>query len=412
MTPDGDAWAARAAQKTLASQLGFVRANEESHKSASGVDQTRSHVMNRAIFIAMTLSAPMPFFTITLEGDKIPAWWPLYPIAYALLVIVYIVLQRQHPIGPNLERAIVLFASHGWLTWAIHQVSRLEPVDPDWGSVQWVWLGVAAFAAFLHIVFSRRTALIVSLLQWAAMVATIAVVIDVGEFVSRQHDVLQWLRVATYQGLLLVAIHTMATLKDLAHAAVDEATLMRDMAHRDSLTLLPNRRAITTQLENYADHLSEENLSVIAFDLDHFKNINDQHGHGVGDNVLRAVATATTECLPLGCTVGRWGGEEFLVVAPGVDLDRAETIAVELRQAIATSMTEEGFALTASFGVTQREPGQTVAALLEVADDAMYRAKTTGRDRIVVHSPTILTVADTAQRSPSVTSTDDERQHN
>ncbi len=163
----------------------------------------------------------------------------------------------------------------------------------------------------------------------------------------------------------------------------------------DVLTGAVNRRALLDALQAV-----RAGCSVILFDLDHFKQINDTFGHEVGDAVLRDVAALSREVLRSnkGDTIGRWGGEEFLVVLPGVMLGQALEVAERLRYSLAAHTFGSVGQVTASFGVAcSTEPGATLE-LIRHADEAMYRAKHTGRNRVVGHGS--LEDAPPDQRAP------------
>jgi diguanylate cyclase (GGDEF)-like protein len=161
------------------------------------------------------------------------------------------------------------------------------------------------------------------------------------------------------------------------------------MASTDPLTRLTNRQA---SLRTLADEVARANrhgraLAVVLIDIDHFKRVNDTHGHAVGDAVLRHVAAVLARVVRATDTLGRYGGEEFIVVMPETDIDGGLTAAENLRREIArTPFAESGLtiAVTLSAGVTGRlaTPSLDVDALLREADSALYSAKALGRDQV------------------------------
>ena len=162
----------------------------------------------------------------------------------------------------------------------------------------------------------------------------------------------------------------------------DERALMQVLSERDALTHLYNRRAAEEFLSIcVADADSSD--GVILFDLDHFKRINDTYGHPAGDGVLVAVARRCSQVLRQNDCLARWGGEEFLVVLRHVGADAIERIAEDLRLAIASEEVELTGSVTASFGVSLVKPTDTIANLLQRVDQAMYAAKTSGRNRVM-----------------------------
>ncbi len=160
---------------------------------------------------------------------------------------------------------------------------------------------------------------------------------------------------------------------------------MHQMAHTDALTSLTNRRAMQIKLDSELDRARRYNrpLAVLLADLDHFKRVNDTYGHSVGDQVLREAAARLLQHLRESDSLARWGGEEFLILAPETDLQQAHHLAQRLLEAIRETPMS-GVHVTLSLGVACYRHGDTVAALLSRADEAMYRAKAAGRNQVVL----------------------------
>jgi len=162
---------------------------------------------------------------------------------------------------------------------------------------------------------------------------------------------------------------------------------MQDLAMTDELTHLPNRRHVLARLQ--ALLAQGQGCALLIVDLDFFKMINDEHGHLIGDDILRAIATVLRDSGREPVELGRLGGEEFLVVLPGVDLETGLAAAERLRvkvQSLDVSRWVPGRGITISLGVTLAEPGDTVSSLLRRADEALYEAKRSGRNRSVVRT--------------------------
>jgi len=156
-------------------------------------------------------------------------------------------------------------------------------------------------------------------------------------------------------------------------------------AKTDELTGALNRRGLLQQLE--AVHTSavqgQAGYALMMVDVDHFKAINDQHGHAQGDQVLRAVSASLRASLRSDDHVGRWGGEEFCVLLPRTHLRDAEQLAQRVATRIATP--NSGIRVTVSIGVSEYRPADPdLQAVIRRADDALYEAKETGRNRVVV----------------------------
>lgn len=167
--------------------------------------------------------------------------------------------------------------------------------------------------------------------------------------------------------------------------------LNRRLAAQDELTGIANRRSIIAALErDVARSLrTREPLALMMVDVDHFKQVNDRHGHLAGDAVLRHVAEVLQQRVRAQDIVGRYGGEEFLVVLPDTGLDGARNLALQLCKAVQTTpcvWRGETMAVTVSIGVFggRLEPQDHWDLLLHAADSALYRAKEAGRNRVEV----------------------------
>jgi diguanylate cyclase (GGDEF)-like protein len=162
---------------------------------------------------------------------------------------------------------------------------------------------------------------------------------------------------------------------------------LNELARTDALTGLHNRRELEQRI---AEEMSRSRrharpLSVVIGDLDHFKRVNDEYGHAVGDDVLRAVGERMRGSLRAEDLAVRWGGEEFLLLLPDTDLENAVRVADKIRLTIADRPVicgDRSVGVTISFGVAQLGKDEAVADLVRRADDAMYRAKSEGRDRV------------------------------
>ena len=157
------------------------------------------------------------------------------------------------------------------------------------------------------------------------------------------------------------------------------------LATRDPLTGCFNRRAFfeTFEIEFSSVKRYGHDLSCVMFDIDHFKNVNDTHGHAAGDMVLKGIADVLRSLLRKTDTIGRYGGEEFCIILPNIDIDGATQAAERFRRGI-ESYDFSGIPITSSFGVSIVDPGiSDVAELIDRADKALYAAKEGGRNRVV-----------------------------
>ncbi len=167
---------------------------------------------------------------------------------------------------------------------------------------------------------------------------------------------------------------------------VEKNEELKILSVTDKLTGLFNRRKLDEELEEEVA-LSRRytlNFAIIIVDIDHFKQVNDSHGHGAGDMVLAGIADILRSCTRNSDALGRLGGEEFVVLCRHSKLDGGLTAAENLRAAIAAHPFPGAGPITASFGVAAYRDSDTVASLLRRADAALYCAKDNGRNRVEV----------------------------
>jgi two-component system, cell cycle response regulator len=179
------------------------------------------------------------------------------------------------------------------------------------------------------------------------------------------------------QGKLREMTQTLSARSDsLEHAALT-----------DSLTGMQNRRYFDDALKEYLEEFRRigKPVGLMVLDLDHFKSVNDTHGHDVGDEVLRRVAQCLKDFTRYHDVAARVGGEEFAVVAPNMDLEILQKFAERIRKAISELVIESGnvrLKVTSSFGLALWDGRETSDAFYKRADKMLYKAKTTGRNRV------------------------------
>ncbi len=161
--------------------------------------------------------------------------------------------------------------------------------------------------------------------------------------------------------------------------------ILKELAITDKLTQINNRAAVETEITNQV-HLNQrykEEFSVLLLDIDNFKSVNDTWGHQVGDQLLIDFAEVLTQQARTSDKVGRWGGEEFMIVCPKTQLSGAAQLAEKLRISIAGHQFDTANHKTASIGYAQYKQGETAFELIKRVDQALYQAKTRGRNRAV-----------------------------
>lgn len=237
----------------------------------------------------------------------------------------------------------------------------------------------------------------VSSLRFGATICTITLVIliivltPVGEGLTAIHDYSFPFKLVLINSLAFVMVFSFI----LDRSRRQHATRLREMAEvfehaatHDALTGLFNRREGTDRLATeYARFRRTGNpFSVVLVDIDHFKNINDTLGHDTGDIVIRGVAERLVSGSRKVDSVIRWGGEEFLLILPGAGEQQALGMAERIRDVLTRSPIEahgRPLEITCSFGVAEVREKDAIQELLRRADDRLYHAKTTGRNRIV-----------------------------
>lgn len=162
---------------------------------------------------------------------------------------------------------------------------------------------------------------------------------------------------------------------------------LRRLVDRDELTGVHSRRAFLHRLHQLSEGgVERPALPILLIDLDHFKRVNDTWGHSAGDDALRHFVAVSQRCMRVQDTMGRLGGEEFAVLLPRASVEQAQGVAERLRKLLVDHplrLTDENVALTASIGVTLLRPGESPEVALGRADQAMYQAKSEGRNRVV-----------------------------
>ncbi len=174
------------------------------------------------------------------------------------------------------------------------------------------------------------------------------------------------------------------------HLAISyfKSNLVKD-SETDYLTQLPNRSYIHWQFKKLCQQY--QGMCLVIADIDNFKIINDTYGHLVGDDVLKVVATHLTESLRQIDLVGRWGGEEFIMLLPDTTAEQGQEIIDRIRMNIAripftSASTSKPFNVTLSFGISEcKQANSTLESILDKADKALYMAKANGRNQTVIH---------------------------
>ena len=182
----------------------------------------------------------------------------------------------------------------------------------------------------------------------------------------------------------IAVLYLVSRIKELYISEHGIADHMSKLAMIDSLTQVDNRRLLTQLLKEEVVRAERHHLplSILLFDLDRFKNINDSFGHNIGDEVLQEVAGQLRQAIRTSDPFGRWGGDEFLVLATNTDGQQAVELAERLREVLENCQFSMGGKVTASFGITTYQSGDSPETLIRRADMGLYKAKSGGRNRV------------------------------
>ncbi|MFC4427702.1 GGDEF domain-containing protein [Deinococcus navajonensis] len=257
-------------------------------------------------------------------------------------------------------------------------LTSAQPVLDTASPAYWMLVAVSILG---FLMFGRRGAIRLTAglyllgigLPWAALTWR-------GVTVERPAELL---RVQLTCGAILALLCALAWYRERFEHERSERLLQERLANADPLTGLPNRRALYPAIEALlAEVRGGTPGSLLLIDIDHFKRINDTYGHNVGDQTLQAVASLLSGALRTHDQVGRWGGEEFLVVLPGADGPAALEVGRRLNETVARQVHGSAGQITVSIGLTRCTPEDSLQSGVARADEALYRAKALGRNRV------------------------------
>ena len=338
-------------------------------------DRERVLDMEHRIAPARKRTFTILFFAILSVGAWI-GWWPLL---FLLPSSIFFLLADRFM--PRLERPeLLMFAA-----WVVSEATVGGAVALEGSahvaSISWLAIPVITLASR----FSMR-GVVAGVSIACALVLTVGFGIDHAAALHSPDVV-----VAPLALILCVAVLSTPLMhSDLQH---------RNDSVIDQLTGMLNRKALEVRVHELElqSEITGEPVGVIVADLDHFKQINDTHGHATGDAVLREVAYLLRKHLRAFDLAYRLGGEEFLILLPGSDIDQTATLAARLREGICNGMSAAGPGVTISIGVGASVPDSRFdyAQVFAKADAALYRAKRAGRNRVELaqDAPAVAAVA-------------------
>ncbi|WP_353225638.1 GGDEF domain-containing protein [Salinisphaera hydrothermalis] len=228
--------------------------------------------------------------------------------------------------------------------------------------------------------------------QWLGFAVTVVFfALAVGSSVIKLGDShVAWEAASLNLAVCFISVAGLAHVYEVVRANTERQ--LRASALRDSLTGTFNRTGLNVRFDYYEEAAADvpAALGLILLDLDHFKRVNDTHGHHAGDRVLRRVARCIDTHIESGDTAGRLGGEEFVVLLPDRDLEQTRRVAERIRYAIASSHGRDKsrpIEITATLGVAVRHGGESLDTLLARADARLYCGKLNNRDQVVSAVP-------------------------
>ena len=336
-------------------------------------------------FLAMGAAGALFSFALNLvrsAPDPTAARIQLFAVI-ALGAAMLVVAWRRTPLA-TLERLTFGFGAIGIvaaIAWSLYGGGAATFGRP---AVQATLHWVPVVFAFGFVAFTGRTATRLC----AALLAAMAVLVVPYDLLAQRDgvssDTFTLAQALVAYAVLIAGLRFFADLHVRASTLERTAERMRALAHTDALTGLGNRRQGDLWLEREVQRAARyaRPFSVLMIDIDRFKRLNDQHGHAAGDRVLADLANELVGMVRASDAVVRWGGEEFLVLAPETGLDDAVQLAELMRRQIAKMPLGEAHRATISIGVATHRTGDDAESLVARADAALYMAKRSGRNAV------------------------------
>ncbi|WP_251397775.1 GGDEF domain-containing protein [Metabacillus litoralis] len=254
--------------------------------------------------------------------------------------------------------------------WSLH----VESVQSQHYSISDAAVWTPMIYIYIFITFYGIYGIVLSIVLWSMTTAIILSSLSI-----IQVDMIDSL--INYQLAMFVYIVILFFARKGLDASV-RTSMLEQMAFKDMLTGIENRRAVHQLFEKL--NSESKTYSIIFFDIDYFKKVNDQYGHSVGDSVLIEISRIISCGLNKSDFFARWGGEEFIVITKKETIDKTLKLAEKLKLLISQHQFKVVGKLTASFGISESQPGQLAELVLEQADQALYSAKASGRNKIMI----------------------------
>ncbi|MFC4637344.1 sensor domain-containing diguanylate cyclase [Deinococcus hohokamensis] len=337
-----------------------------------GEQQEETRLLRRMFLVmalATLLGVPGALWVQAPEFD------PLDRVALPLISLMYLVLLPAVVRGRYDPRRAFMLSFLADATYLLLAYShQFRVFVPEYGvlSQSTFWFAVLYAAAFLIFPTQLARTFVKGLLLLALGITIVHLTLSPELLRHREllGSVIQFL----LSGVVLTTMQSrFGTMRERLGA-------MQIAASRDALTGAANRRAAEERL--YALHGPAPSYAVVLFDIDHFKRVNDEHGHATGDRVLVEVTRCAMALLPESALFARWGGEEFLVVLPEASRAQVNDLIQSLREQLRFHSFGPQHGVTACFGVAHARPGETPDQVVARADEAMYARKHRGRNGV------------------------------
>lgn len=343
--------------------------------------------VKRKVYLAsLAISAPsLPLLWLALRNEDPFIYFVFPPMALFCAAVAGILWLGKAPVR-LIERitfaAVSLFA----FLHLIHGLSNSSGITELREAAE-----VTTFPTLIvlyviaYLIFDTSDGLRASLLLYGASLALVLAGAAANGFGSLSGPELSWIaQTYAFMGAVVVLLYATAFAKSQLSRERTLTEAMSRLALTDQLTGISNRRKLYMDLHHEVESASryDHPLSVILFDLDHFKLINDSHGHDRGDDVLREVVQTVSPLLRKTDHFGRWGGEEFILATPETTLEQASNLAERLRLAVTEIDLETASEVTASFGIAEYGLDDSPESFIKRADEALYNAKAAGRNRV------------------------------
>lgn len=327
----------------------------------------------------------------SLEGSKSHVN-PIDNIAYPLMIAIFSIGTIVLSLYP---KSLKYIESITFYTFAIYCLANFQAmilgmpffvIDLYSVSTFLQWLPMIYVSAF--IMLETRNAIIASVLFYLSLVCS-TILYEVMRYVpdfvlNNLYPAIK--NICFAQPIYILMVLGIAVLKEQIIEVNTEATDMTIAATTDYLTGISNRRFAAQSLDNFLNLAKIDNLTLTIFvvDIDHFKKINDSYGHDIGDRVLVNIANFLLHNLRDSDLLGRWGGEEFIVILQKTDLQTACNLAERLYKQNSQLIHEQVGQVTFSIGIATSKADDTTDSLFKRADAALYKAKQTGRNHFKV----------------------------